>query len=99
MIKKQAIELAKEKLKLLFKKTEVTITGVEEFEFGWVVHYQSKEYVEKGGFTMLIGAGPLIVDKDTSLVYKASVHLESVWDFIKYKKGKKANDDWSIKVV
>ena len=41
----------------------LTVKEVEEYDFGWVYFYNSKEFVETGNFdSSLVGNAPVIVD-------------------------------------
>jgi len=103
MTKEEAIKLARAKLDILFKRTEVVIIEqyIKSFELGWKIPYQSKEYIEKGGFTFLIGTGPLIID-DEGIVYQTGSGMDPrtyLKDFIKYKKGDSYEENWSGMIV
>ncbi len=44
----------------------------KETEFGWVFYYQSYDFIYRGiEGKMLIGNGPIMIDKDFDLVFRA----------------------------
>ena len=48
----------------------LTVKEVEEYDFGWVYFYNSKEFVETGNFdSSLVGNAPVIVDRHDGKLY------------------------------
>lgn len=48
----------------------LTVTRVDEYDFGWVYFYNSAEYAETGDFVhSLVGHAPLIVDRTTCTLF------------------------------
>ena len=53
--------------------TKYVICREEEFEKGWCFNVQSRAYMETGDqYTMVIGAGPYVVDKYTGQLHTYS---------------------------
>ncbi|MGW4894870.1 YrhB domain-containing protein [Kitasatospora sp. NPDC004240] len=53
---------------------EVAVLDVQEHALGWLVTWQSVEYVRGGGFeTMLVGHGPYLVDRQDGSIHHIPV--------------------------
>jgi hypothetical protein len=74
--KLEAETIARSKLNSLKLKAgidlELLANDTIEFKYGWVFFYQSKEYVESGDISKLIGGNaPIIVDKFEEITFLA----------------------------
>jgi hypothetical protein len=82
--KSSAIELVSEKLKEMAPFGEVWVVIPEktiEKPYGWVLFYNTKEFVETGDFIhRLAGNGPVIVEKTSGKIkfFGSGESLESI---------------------
>jgi hypothetical protein len=69
-------------------KHQLVIVREQEYEFGWVFIYGTKEFVETGDVKhVLVGGGPVIVDRNDGQIYHTGTahRLEHYID--EYRKG------------
>ena len=70
----KARQLATKKVDELGKEANVPLSilkdDIEDFEYGWMFFYQSKEYLDTGNPGKMVGGNaPIIVDKYNALVH------------------------------
>jgi hypothetical protein len=57
------------------KILHLAISEVIEYEFGWVFHYNSKEFIDTQDFQFsLVGNAPFIVSKEDGLIYQTGTY-------------------------
>lgn len=89
---KRAIQIAEDWVKK--ESTQYDLVLLYEhtlaFESGWVFFYQTKEYVETGDITKMVGGNaPIIIDKDDGSLHVTGTALpveKYIRDYLKNKK-------------
>ncbi|MEU9740264.1 YrhB domain-containing protein [Micromonospora chersina] len=75
---------------------ELAVCGVQEHVFGWLVYWQSVDYLRSRDFgKMLIGHGPYLVDgKDGSIHHIPVTVLDGTWEepYLEHVRGVKPPD-------
>jgi len=71
MDKEEAEEIAKRYLTPIFRSLEIVIlpNSAIEKEYGWIFHYQRRDYLEAKTKHGLIGNGPVLVEKSGNIVH------------------------------
>ncbi|WP_367389137.1 YrhB domain-containing protein [Lewinella sp. LCG006] len=87
----EAIELAKEKLDEIEKKSGINLSLMYEetleLEFGWMFFYQSKAFVETGDLGAMVGGNaPMIIDKHNSSVNMTGTRRDENYYIELYRK-------------
>ena len=90
--KKKAIQIAEEWVKKESAQYDLVLLHEHtlEFESGWVFFYQTKEYVETGDITQMVGGNaPIIIDKNDGSLHVTGTALpveKYIRDYMKNKK-------------
>ena len=92
-IKKEILDIIVQYLNKISSGSNVELSinfnATKEFEDGWIVHYQSKDYLDSGNEkSRLIGTAPFIIDKSTHKIWQLGFRFspeEYIYLYMKYK--------------
>lgn len=95
--KEEAIKMIRDTLP---EDQDVMLDYVIEKEYGWVIFYQSKEYIQTNNFnSMLVGSGGILVEKATGNTYEFGSAYSTDQNLRIYELGYLQYENWDIEVI